>query len=510
MLPLPSPPVTQPAPVVSVIPPTQVAKIDPYQSDRRVETVNAISKSIMLDEGGLLQQFLEFHMPNLVKGCVSRVEDERSWEKAKECRAILLSKKYLKRWRENAWKRGLKRRAPERRRRFAQSMQDMARDLARHNQEAELLQSSQKSENIYQKLETEASKEPVLPYSTSLKKRKSPHADVDHHSTPNRASRSKRSRREYVQEELSPSSQYMNSDHASNIVANSKQSETEELINTLVDTQSDYTYLANGSTSSHKILQKIRVLLPVGKLDDTRSDYFLLKSRGIDPDTPVVPRTSKKRHSEEDIRGSSKRQKMSPWKAPAPALSPHSYHPQSRSPSPLSETPYKPQDVTALGRLSDYDETEKGLLAVQRKVNRKMTDLIDWYRTQRAKFGSGRTSTPSSPAPNKSIEWYKEQRAKWGTPRPGSTISPRPESVTDRRLRASEGHYGLRSDGVIHDRKSAARAAIEKRQRELYASMQPGPAGPGCSEGRVQLPLSAIERESSAPRGSSIEDAIEL
>ncbi len=494
-----SPAETAPTSVTSLAEPAQQAKSDLQQSNRRSETIDALSKAIMLEKGCLLEQFFEFHMSSIVKDCIGQLEDEKSRKEADEYRVMMLSKKYLKKWRTNAWKMGLIRKAPERRRRFKESLRELARDMARQKENLEASLLSQKSETQDRQQKMEGSPESILQPSTSHKKRKSP--DVDYHCTPDR---NKRRRASQIHAEHPTPSGHMKDGQTYYKTVNPKLSETEDLINLLIATRSDYSYLANGSVSSERILQKIRVTFPPMKLDNTRSDYFLLKSRGIDPDTPVIPRTSRKRHSGDETEDSpSKRLKESPLMDSASTLSQPSYNRRTRSQSSLLDFSHKPKDRSTSAKSIDFDETEKELLAVQRKLNSKMTDVIEWYREQRAKWGSGRIST-SSPAPNRSIEYYKEQRAKWGTPLPSTATNPRqytpfkPEEVRS----ASEWRSSVQPSGFGRDRKSAVRAAIERRQRELYATMQPGPSGPGCSI--------LQEKEPAGQGGASVDDAIEL
>ena len=457
-----------------------------------------------------MDQFLEFHMSKIVQDCFEQVEHERSQKEAEEYRVIALSKKYVKKWRTIAWRKGLLRRAPERRRRFAESLRQMAIDTARHKEE-ELMASfsSRKSENADQQEKIGVSTDSIPTHSTSSKKRKS--ADIENHFTPDRNSRNKRTRLDQDQnEQMTPSGRIKPNHKRSAIEDNPKLSERDELINTLIATRDDYTYLANGSESSYKILQKIRTLLPPVKLDDTRSDYFMLKSLGIDPDTPIIPRTSRKRHSSDDIQNTpNKRLKESPPTKSEPALSPHSGNPQGRSPSPLRKSSHKYRDQSKTAQLIDFDETENELLAVRRKLNNKVTDVIDWYRGQRAKWGSGGISTSSS-TPSRSVEYYKEQRAKWGTPAPSAAINPRKsEPIKTEDILRSSGRYDGLSIVSNQNTKSAIRAAIEQRQRDLYATMLPGPE----NEGGIVRPPSlgaATATAAVAAAGSSADAAIEL
>lgn len=496
----------------SIIQSTQQAETDPSQNGRRAERLDVLSKGVMLDKGGLLDQFVDFHMSKIIRESFEQVETERSQKEADEYRVMALSKKYIKKWRTIAWKKGLMRRAPERRRRFAQSLQQMARDTARQKEDLVASLLSRKSENEDQQAELAVSTDSILTRSTASKKRKS--SDGENQSTPNRMSRNKRSRLDQVEKEHeTPSRRIISGHKRSRTAENPKLSETEELINTLLATRDDYTYLANGSESSYKIMQKIRTLLPPVKVDDTRSDYFMLKSLGIDPDTPVVPRTSRKRHSSDDILSNpSKRFKESPLTKSASALTPPSNRPRSRSPSPLRKSHQQYRDRSVTAQSADFDETENDVLAVQRESNNKMTDVGKLYREQRAKWGSGRISSNSSTTPSRSIEYYKEQRAKWGTPAPSRAVDLRQFTSAKIKevLQAASERYSGQSTGSKQDTKSGIRAAIDQRQRDSYATLQRG--AERNEGGIVQLPSLAAggARTAAAPAGSSAEAAIEL
>ena len=435
-----------------------------------------------------------------------QIEKERAQKEADEYRVMALSKKYIKRWRTTAWKKGLMRRAPERRRRFAESLQQMAKDAARHQEDVVASLLSRKSANEGQQAESGISTESNLTHSTASKKRKS--SDVEDHSTPDRMPRQKRSRLDWGRNESMTRSQRVDSGHKrSRTEERPKLSETEELINTLVATRDDYSYLANGSELSYKITQKIRTLLPPVKVDDTRSDYFMLKSLGIDPDTPIIPRTSKKRHSTDDILSTSiKRLKESPQAKSTSALLPPSKRAQSRSSSPLRKSPHQYRDQSETAQSIDFDETENELVAAQGELNDKMSGVVRLYREQRAKWGSGRSSPSSSITPSRSIEYYKEQRAKWGTPTPSKVMKLRQltSSKLGEVLRAASERYAAHSKRSKQDIKSAIRGA-EERQQNLYATLLPG----AVSEGEISR-LSSLAAAAVTPAGSSAEAAIEL
>ena len=128
----------------------------------------------------------------------------------------------------------------------------------------------------------------------------------------------------------------------------------------------DFSYLGDGTSLSHSVMQKARNLVPSVKTDTTRSDYFQLKSRGIDPDCPAVPRLNLKRSRVEPQLNGIKVRKISP--------------PDS-TPKKAAENGSSNAVVPAP---NDADSDE-ALFAQGRAVREAMEEGISWYRAERAK-----------------------------------------------------------------------------------------------------------------------------
>ena len=62
-----------------------------------------------------------------------------------------------------------------------------------------------------------------------------------------------------------------------------------------------YTRAGDGSLLGDTLMRQARRLAPEMKSDTTQTDYFALKARGIDPNTPIVPRTKKRPRSANGI-----------------------------------------------------------------------------------------------------------------------------------------------------------------------------------------------------------------
>ena len=61
---------------------THQAKIGPPKPDPRPKALEKLSNSVMLQEDGLLQQFLDFTMGPIISQAMIQVQDENSWEEA--------------------------------------------------------------------------------------------------------------------------------------------------------------------------------------------------------------------------------------------------------------------------------------------------------------------------------------------------------------------------------------------------------------------------------------------
>ena len=58
------------------------AKVKPATIDKRANAIEKLSSAIVIEEGGLLQQFLEYSMDEIIKTSMHRVRDQKSWATA--------------------------------------------------------------------------------------------------------------------------------------------------------------------------------------------------------------------------------------------------------------------------------------------------------------------------------------------------------------------------------------------------------------------------------------------
>lgn len=402
-------------------------------------------------------------------------------------RAILLSKKYFKRWKKIAWGRGL-RRGRDERRKLAQSMREMARnspqqqgdfgrsllvdEIGRGRQETDSMAPPSRNKrkslsddldlHSQQTIETSLSKrqkrdEQDLIAPPSRNKRKSPPDDLGHHlQQAKETPLSKKQRRDdRIQKAQLFASRRIESHHKRLKTLGNPDSlaRVREHSKSLYSFRPDFSHLGDGSILSHSVLQKARHLVPSIKTDTTRTDYFLLKSRGIDPNTTLIPRTSRKRHSDEPRSNGVKIRKISPpdacshatgnssakgaemsTSAPAAMNSANNVRPSKSAAAASSSindvqvskaaasTSSSTNDIQlsksapAASANDEYDSDE-ALFAQVHAVRKAMAEGIVWYRAECEKSRlSASTSSGSSES--------KKQKS-----------SPRNETEKERRLR---------------------------------------------------------------------------
>ena len=140
----------------------------------------------------------------------------------------------------------------------------------------------------------------------------------------------------------------------------------------------------NGTASllSDAVLKKARRLVPPGPTDTTRSDYFRLKSMGLDPDTPIVPATRKRRISDQTEMEARKR--LSPPHGASSVSQPK--HKDGGMGS------AKSQNEKSV--VSNGDEDEE-LFAQMRQVRDAMAESISFFREEREKSELSRSHSGS-------------------------------------------------------------------------------------------------------------------
>ena len=144
----------------------------------------------------------------------------------------------------------------------------------------------------------------------------------------------------------------------------------------------------DGSLLSDILMKQARRLAPNARSDTTRTDYFQLKALGIDPDTPVVPLTKRRRDEMEvdEADTSTRTAPLSPRPTQSTQLSVSQPAPQTH-----------PNPAKASGSADDDEE----LFAQIRSVREALAESEQWCRSERQSLEKSMTPQPETPPPNK-------------------------------------------------------------------------------------------------------------
>ena len=257
--------------------------------------------------------------------------------------------------------------------------------------------------------------------------------------------------------------------------------------------QSNYSKMSSAdlqdNKSSHDHNYKRARALISGQSDMTRTDYFRLKALGVDPDTPVVPRTIERR-SLADANYIDKE------RTDASQTFSHADRSQFGRTTQISGDTSPTTSQQLPDTVEGGEDSDEALLAQMRSVNDTLSESISWFRAEGAKSQLA-SSSGEERAP---IETAKQKRLREFTTTP---------SRTEQRLRRTGAHGLLpkRWDAQsswedASGRISTLAAAASQLDRSHAASSAFNLAAScmGTVKGR------AVE----ATAGSSVEDAIEL
>lgn len=336
------------------------------QANLHSTTLDHLANFLMSGENGLMEHFLNFTLDEVIKGAVCQVEDERSWEEAGEARMLLLATKYGKKWRKLAWGRSLRRKrnllkdSPHIRELMRKKpivpedlLNSISNPKKRHSDAGSLTKSGSSS-NI------ERGNGLLPPPPSHLGKRKSLPSSLG---TPPKKHRVG----ERVEDGAGKRKERQH-----------KRSRTSTPLP-----------LAKSVRLSYSELRDMAASGPPVKADTTQTDYFLLKSYGIDPDTTIIPKTGRKRYLEmledkyDKENGVAKRRKPSPLESeprsqrnPSSRVSPKPAQKASLG-SPIG-TPEPPRwaAFTTPEGLSEHD----ALMAEARYISKVMAESTTWYQ----------------------------------------------------------------------------------------------------------------------------------
>ncbi|KAL9612104.1 MAG: hypothetical protein Q9167_003291 [Letrouitia subvulpina] len=368
------------------------------EQDRRPAVLDALADVLMTEEEGLLNQFIEFTLGPIVEKAFSEVKNERSWAKAKNIRAILLGKKYLKRWKDISWKKGLSRKAKERRKTFAKSLHELAH-ISRQQQAHKnaSYQSSLMGRYVHSLPVTE--KRPTFSPEASSQRTSLADFNLDHPQT-SKSTKSKRKRQETSEEWESSSVRPLKLSHKSSSYKADPllQFRSQGNSNLLKEMRTDVPLLRKTSHTSGQVPEHARRLVGQAKRDTTRGDYFALKARGIDPDVSLVPKPKREPRSiDNQIEAMKKLAKHPPdtAKACSKQLASGSNHSASSN--------YR-QPISSLGSRhaqaksnDDGDDPAQAMIAQLRSIREALAESTHWFQVEREK--SELSSRYTSPSP---------------------------------------------------------------------------------------------------------------
>lgn len=344
--------------------PSDFAK--PTQANSHSTTLDHLANFLMSGENGLMEHFSNFTMDEVIKSAIDQVEDERSWQEAGAARMLLLATKYGKKWRKLAWGKSLRRKrnllkdSPHIRELMLKKpivpedlLNSISNPKKRHGGSDSLTKNGSSSN-----IERGNGILPLPP--THLGKRKSLPGSLG---TPPKKQR--------VGERIEDGA-------AKRKERQHKRSKTITLLRP-----------AKGVRLSYSELRDMAASGPPVKADTTQTDYFLLKSYGIDPDTTIIPKTGRKRYFEMLEDKHDKKNVVAKRRKPSPLESdPHSQRtPRSRvspktawkaSPGSPIGTPEPPAwaAFTPQEGLSEHD----ALMAEARYISKVMAESTTWYQ----------------------------------------------------------------------------------------------------------------------------------
>lgn len=414
---------------------------------------------------------------------------------------ILLSRKYAKRWRKNAWAKRLLRNGRERRKNFAKSMQEQAQISRKRNAEPNYPPGSSATAQAAghrrnKNREANLMPPPLIP----PRKRSSLPAAINKSTqSPNMRTNNKRKHHESSPRTKQTALGHHKAGHKRSHTVDASAMSDQPRRKPRSPQFPRVTYassLANGHIISDDVMKQARNLVPKIRTDTTQTDYFRLKALGIDPDTPIVPLTKKRSLStlDNDSTTNTKARKLSPI--------------ANNKSSPGRITTQSPTQGTTTTDPRPANSGIEDLLASMRQVREDMADSISWFQSERAK---SEIETPLPP-PDETPKQKRLREFKF-TP-----------SRTEQRLRATGANGFLPKDWeakLAESRMSRSNNGSTSFSSPRDSSLSPGYVNEaGQGQARTPIGFAAmidgdLENEPPAAgvsngEGLSAEDAIEL
>ena len=291
---------------------------------------------------------------------------------------------------------GLLRRAKQRRRKFAESIQNSARSERQKQINRGSSFSSTTSSMGGLESPVVQSRDPrtmMPPPMTPMQKRQSLPADFDSKQSQFEIStRTKRKREEHDvgADQVTPRRTKIHHKRSGTVGDSIMSAPPRPITRTPYKSRMDVSKVKEGSLLNDILMQQARRLAPHARSDTTRTDYFELKALGIDPDTSVVPSTEKRTRDEEDLDGAENSMRAS---SPNPRASHSTRIPDSQ---PATQTQYRSAKVSKIA-----EDNDEELFAQIRSVREALAESEQWCKSERESLEKSMTPQPKTPPNNK-------------------------------------------------------------------------------------------------------------
>ena len=377
------------------------------------EVMDSLAAEVVLGDRGILEQFLEYTMADIALQAVRDVRVEKERERVAKARRIFLEIKYFKKWKKIAWEMNLRRRGARKRQRFAETRREMMESArngmgANNGTNASFASSAQgplidpiasmpggsDSLRISSSPLHSGNLLPAKPTTKSLKRKSLPAElqEADYLSLDDNGSSTTKT--------TSPTKRTKSAHKRSHTLGGSNYSTQDGLGESIYFAQSGRVAKPgsskNGITKSllgvrslvdPKLMAQARLLVK-GKTDTTRTDYFKLKARGIDPDTPVVPKTRKRSRVSDPADDA----EATPSKRPSPD---RSFASPNLRPSQLSASASSGGSRRSGTYTPRYDPEEEQMYEQSRKLRQFWAEDQAWMREVREQMEKQRRSDES-------------------------------------------------------------------------------------------------------------------
>ena len=243
------------------------------------------------------------------------------------------------------------------------------------------------------------------------------------------------------------------------------------------------TRAGDGSLLGDTLMRQARRKAPDMKSDTTKTDYFTLKARGIDPETPIVPRTKSRPESPVD-------------KHKTMRLGNTGLHKET-----------KPTSTCAVKGTGSADDDE-ALFASIKSLRSTLAESTSWFQSERQSLE--RSVTPQRDLTPGKSETPAERRLRELKERgrtPTRTEIRQRSSAHLQSLSSPLRHNEFHLDGNSNHHEEGAEQPSKRPSKLGFAALVQSRKTNGIRHSETR---SGSEDSSALQKGSSVEDAIEL